>query len=179
MSKGANITVKVLKVVAAGPLMVGVLVAPNAVGPLLKLIINQSGLRERQARTALRYAKEKDWYEIKRTKAGNQLVLTAKGRQKLTEAELNEPIMARAWDKKWRILIFDIPKSHNRARDQFRLMLKRMGFKQLQASAWIIPYPCSSHVEAAANILGISRFIQVFETAELNNESLWRQKFNL
>jgi len=36
------------------------------------------------------------------------------------------------WDRKWRIVMFDVPEKHKRARDALSRSLKRMGFAQLQ-----------------------------------------------
>jgi phenylacetic acid degradation operon negative regulatory protein len=44
------------------------------------------------------------------------------------------------WDKKWRILIFDIAEVSRKTRDILRLKLKELGFGMLQKSVWITPH---------------------------------------
>lgn len=41
------------------------------------------------------------------------------------------------WDGVWRLIIFDIPESKRKLRDQFRLLLKSEGFGLLKSSVWL------------------------------------------
>lgn len=50
------------------------------------------------------------------------------------------PKKPRRWDRKWRILIFDI--SSRSKRDQIRKTLQKLGFYRLQDSVWVYPYDC-------------------------------------
>ncbi|MDO8558620.1 MAG: hypothetical protein Q7S09_05590 [bacterium] len=69
------------------------------------------------------------------------LVLTPKGnlrilleRCKLLQSEERKP-----WDKKWRIIIFDIPERLRAHRDFLRRHLVSFGFAKLHKSVWITP----------------------------------------
>ena len=50
------------------------------------------------------------------------------------------------WDKKWRILIFDIREEKRNLRDKVRKTLTAVGFKRLQDSVWVYPYDCEDFV---------------------------------
>lgn len=52
----------------------------------------------------------------------------------LSEKE-NQP-----WDRRWRLVIFDIPESKRKLRDQFRNFLRQLGFGQLKSSVWLSPW---------------------------------------
>lgn len=52
----------------------------------------------------------------------------------------------RRWDRRWRIVIFDIPHTRRALRDRIRGILKRLGFYQLQRSVWVHPYDCEEIV---------------------------------
>src|SRR3989344_9211739 len=54
-------------------------------------------------------------------------------------AKLKTP---KKWDKKWRILIFDVDESKRPIRDKLRRSLISVGFQRLQDSVWIYPYDC-------------------------------------
>ena len=41
------------------------------------------------------------------------------------------------WDKKWRIVVFDIPEKQRGARDSLRTYLKKLDFYELQKSIFI------------------------------------------
>jgi len=46
------------------------------------------------------------------------------------------------WDGRWRMIVFDIPEKHRKTRDRLRVVLKALGFYQLQGSVWVYPYDC-------------------------------------
>ncbi len=50
------------------------------------------------------------------------------------------------WDKKWRVLIFDIRERQRGIRDKLRRALINIGFARLQNSVWIYPYDCEDLV---------------------------------
>jgi len=68
------------------------------------------------------------------------LKLSSAGR-KLINKEFNLlQLQKQPWDKKWRLVIFDLPKSKKTQRDLLRLKLKSLGFGQWQRSIYISPY---------------------------------------
>lgn len=48
----------------------------------------------------------------------------------------------RRWDKRWRVIIFDIPERSRATRDRLRILLRSLGFVQLQGSVWVYPHDC-------------------------------------
>ena len=79
---------------------------------------------------------------------GNMLRLTAKGEQVLRRLELHDFKLRKPkrWDRKWRILIFDIPERRKGLRQKIRYTLKAIGFVRLQDSVWAYPYDCEDLV---------------------------------
>lgn len=73
-----------------------------------------------------------------------KLRLTPKGQSKLRALELKRYDIPkpRRWDKKWRVLIFDIPEKQRALRNRIRDTLRAIGFIQLQRSVWVYPYDC-------------------------------------
>src|SRR5205814_186585 len=76
------------------------------------------------------------------------LRLTEKGSLALERLKLEESLKQkpRRWDKRWRILIFDIPEHQKSLRDKVRRTLAALGFFRLQDSVWIFPYDCEDLV---------------------------------
>lgn len=72
---------------------------------------------------------------------GRRIRLTPQGRLFLVEHSLltKKP---RRWDKKWRVVIFDIPERRAARRKVFRNTLMRIGFYRLQDSVWAYPHDC-------------------------------------
>lgn len=80
--------------------------------------------------------------------SGNLLRLTEKGKAKLQHIRLTKFKFSipKKWDKRWRVLIFDIPERKRALRDKVRSTLVAIGFVQLQRSVWIFPHDCENLV---------------------------------
>jgi len=67
------------------------------------------------------------------------------------------------WDKKWRIVIFDIPQDKHKDRNCFRQKLKSMGFYMLQKSIFVFPYPCEEEIAEICRRLKINDYIDIIK----------------
>jgi len=108
-------------------------------------------------------------------------VLTRRGRQKALIYKLDEisvPKMQK-WDGKWRIILFDIPEKHKKARDALTRTLKRMDFYQFQKSVFIHPFECRSEVDFVTNFFGISLYVKILIAESIDGEGKIRKNFNL
>lgn len=108
--------------------------------------------------------------------------LTEKGKRKIKQYQFEDlKIMKpKYWDKKWRVVIFDIPeKKKKMAREAFRNKLIDLGFFQLQESVWIHPYPCENEIQLAAEIFGITRFINIIIAEKIVNDAKAKAYFGL
>ncbi|MEK7065880.1 MAG: hypothetical protein AAB938_00845 [Patescibacteria group bacterium] len=76
------------------------------------------------------------------------LRLTARGEKKLHYARMRDFKLKkpRRWDRKWRVLIFDIREKKRSTRDKVRYTLSAIGFVRLQDSVWVYPYPCDDFI---------------------------------
>ena len=123
-NRGANLQRAILKSVAiAGVVSVAVL-APNAIQALKVLGVDK--ILDRNAKqginTSRRRLVEKGFLSY--TKDGF-ITLTKKGGHRLYQLEKNDYKLPRPkkWDKKWRVLIFDISEKKRELRDKVRLTL--------------------------------------------------------
>ncbi|MCL4178796.1 MAG: hypothetical protein KJ072_13780 [Verrucomicrobia bacterium] len=69
------------------------------------------------------------------------LQLTEAGRLHALGGRDPEACWARRWDRRWRLVVFDVPTRHNSARCQLRRHLRARHFGYLQNSVWISPDP--------------------------------------
>ncbi|MEK7162448.1 MAG: hypothetical protein AAB730_01145 [Patescibacteria group bacterium] len=83
------------------------------------------------------------------------------------------------WDKKWRLIFFDIPEEKKKFRDAFRYHLQKMGATEFQRSAFIFPYPCSREVGALAEKLSLREHIVLVTAETLSNEFKFKEHFGL
>jgi len=70
-------------------------------------------------------------------------------------------IKHKKWDKKWRVVIFDIPKEFDKKRDIFRGKLKELGFYMLQKSVFIFPYSCENELKDLCSMIGIEDYVDI------------------
>lgn len=93
---------------------------------------------------------------------------------KLEMMKIRKP---KRWDKKWRIIIFDIPEKQRGARDAFRAWIKRLGFLELQKSVFILPYDCQDEFDFIVEFLGIRKYVRFILAKEIDNEAHLKKKF--
>lgn len=105
--------------------------------------------------------------------------LTEKGRKKagwlqIDSLKINRP---KKWDKKWRIVIFDISQIKKLYREIFRGKIKELGFYKLQKSVWIIPFDCRDEIELLKNFFGLSEEeIKLIIAVDIGEDSYSLQK---
>lgn len=83
------------------------------------------------------------------------------------------------WDKKWRIVFFDIPEKQKKKRDAFRFHLRRLGFKEVQQSVFAHPYSCGEEVMQIAAYHKILPYVHYAVTDELSDNARLRSLFDL
>lgn len=113
-----------------------------------------------------------DKYVVELTKKGQRRLL----KYKLEELEIPKPA---SWDRKWRIVVYDVPKDKKRARDTLRITLKRLGFFELQKSVYLYPYPCSEAVEFIRELYGVGEHVSLLTVGYLENEEVYKEYFDL
>lgn len=107
---------------------------------------------------------------------GLRLQLTVKGIHRLQRAQLESievPVPA-TWDKKWRMVLFDIPARRAESRYILTSQLKRLGFVMVQRSMWLHPYPCFDEVAQLLQYANLNPFVTLAEISRLDNNSTKR-----
>lgn len=99
--------------------------------------------------------------------------LTPAGAYRLQELALNEIAIARPkkWDKRWRLVAFDVPVNQNRQRQKFVAKLQSLNFFMLQKSLWVHPFPCFSEIEEIASHYNVLRHCSLMEIAKTDETS--------
>lgn len=87
------------------------------------------------------YKLEQNGY-IKRLKVKDKsaVMLTPKGLDKVFTIKMKLKEKRQRRDKKWQMVLFDIPEKKRKKRDFFRKSLKYLGYKKLQKSIWVCPH---------------------------------------
>jgi len=109
------------------------------------------------------------------TRAG--LEITNKGIKTLSTLEFTYIEQRAPWDKKWRVVIYDIPEKKRVARDKVRFLLKDLGFKQLQISVWVHPLPCLKQFRDIRKAYGVQKHLLLIETKHSQDFNTLLQQF--
>ena len=83
------------------------------------------------------------------------------------------------WDRKWRIVLYDIPEDEREARDAFREHLTELGLRKLQNSASIHPFDCKSEIDFFVELLDIKKYVRFIVADSIDDQVYWKRKFNL
>lgn len=109
------------------------------------------------------------------------LKLTEKGKLKLMrlEKENFQFKKPKKWDKKWRIIIFDISQKRRLQRDKLRFTLKQIGFIKLQQSVWVYPYDCEELITLLKLDFKIGKDILYIIAEKIENDKILKKFFEL
>lgn len=122
--------------------------------------------RKRQFEQFINYLKSQGYIEIANLKEKKGILLTPRGHKKalkvkyLLKPEKGE--LKRRKDKKWVMIIFDIPEKKRKYRDELRGFLYSLGFKSLQKSVWVSPYNILKELREIIKILKLESFVKIF-----------------
>lgn len=107
--------------------------------------------------------------------------ITRNGLTKALSYKLDEMILRQSnkWDKKWRVVIFDIPEKYKRIRDVFRLRLQQLGLYFLQESVYVSPYPCFEEIEFLRELYGVSFKVRYLLVEKIEEDDLIKEHFSL
>ncbi|OHA65161.1 MAG: hypothetical protein A3D64_02595 [Candidatus Wildermuthbacteria bacterium RIFCSPHIGHO2_02_FULL_49_9] len=108
--------------------------------------------------------------------------LTEEGRKYAGRFQIDKLKIAtpRKWDKRWRLLIFDIQESKRIYREALRGKLKQLGFYQLQKSVWAHAFPCQAEVKILKEFFGLSvKECRLVVALDIGDDSNVRSFFHL
>ena len=143
-----NIQKIVLHTIATAGVLSIALLAPNA---LQLLAVKERGThRVRRMNpkylidTAFGKLRTKGYIFIEDGAHGKVARLTNEGKRALGKMIATSPDARKhkRWDKRWRMVIYDIKEKRRGTRVMLQRTLRAFGFYQLQASVWVYPYEC-------------------------------------
>ena len=83
------------------------------------------------------------------------------------------------WDKRWRVVIFDIPEIRRKTRDQLRETMREAGFYHLQDSVWLYPYDCEDFIALLKADLRIGYAVLYMIVEKIENDSKLKEHYQL
>ncbi|HAS85031.1 MAG TPA: hypothetical protein DCS23_03125 [Candidatus Yonathbacteria bacterium] len=83
------------------------------------------------------------------------------------------------WDRRWRIVMFDVPETHKKIRDTLRMHFKNMEFYEFQKSVFVHPYPCAKEIEYITEFYDARKYIRFIIATEIDNALELKRHFHL
>lgn len=107
--------------------------------------------------------------------------LTGQGKKKilkysLASLEIKRPIV---WDRKWRLIIYDVPNEKRKSADLFSQTLRDLGMYRMQKSVFLCPFPCENEVEFLREFYGIGEHVWILMVSNFENDKIFREYFDI
>lgn len=140
---------EILLLLVSGVLISALLLMPGIHRAIPSSFWQGKGYKKFRLKETLKRLHKQKIVEVLETKDGHILRITKDGLTRALKFKLDDMSVKRkkSWDKKWRIVIFDIEEQKKKLRDEFRKRLKQMGFYSLQESVYVHAFPCFDEVE--------------------------------
>lgn len=181
-SEQAKETTKIILTALAAAGTIGLIFAFPTIVPALGAVASAFrpvGWRGR--RNIERLARQK-WVTVTEKDDGTVTVrITNDGMMRALTYELENMALdvPKRWDKKWRVVIFDIPEKHKRLRDVFRVRLGQLDLYMLQESVFVSPYPCFDEVEFLRELYGVSFSVRYLLVERIEDDDFLKEYFRL
>ncbi len=110
-----------------------------------------------------------------------EFVLTENGIDATSKILINNLVVKKdkKWDKKWRIVMFDIPEKSRKARNALRCRLNKLGFKELQKSVFVYPFDCSKIISKIVSFYKLNTYVRFVVAEHIDNEKELKKYFNI
>jgi len=155
---------------------------PRLPTKLLRAYVRERRFQRGRFLRDLRRLQERDLMDYRENPDGSiKIVLKRRGESvalayKLEELSLKRPAR---WDRKWRLVMFDIPHSKKQARDTLRKKLVELGFYPLQKSVFVYPHHCENEIDFICSIFDVRRYVLLISTPDFEGSEKLRHHFNL
>lgn len=109
------------------------------------------------------------------------LVLSEEGKRRCLTYRIDDLAISKPkqWDRKWRIILFDVPERRRKIRDALRHHLRRLGCRELQKSAFVHPFECRDEIDFLIEFFQARPFVRFIVAEDIDNALHLRQKFHL
>ncbi|MFH1462114.1 MAG: CRISPR-associated endonuclease Cas2 [bacterium] len=136
---------------------------------------------KRQLEKEIRFLYSSKLVTLKENPDGTlNMVLSKKGKLKTLNYHFAEmKIQPQSWDKKWRVVIFDIPEKLRKGRDALRDKLKNLGFYELQKSVFVFPFECENEVDFLIEVFNLRKFVRYGILEKIDNDAHLEKIFKL
>ncbi len=178
-----NIQKVVLRTVGTAGLLSVALLAPNAL-QVLRMLDGGKG-RRLNPKYLIGNAFEKllarNLLEFVNKKNGRFVRLTERGKEKLGSMIACSPDSRspKRWDKRWRVVIYDISEKRKVTRNRLQRTLLTFGFRKLQNSVWVYPHDCEDLIIMLKADFEIGSEVLYMVVEKIENDESLKKYFEL
>ena len=173
----------ILATVATAGLMSVALVAPNIMQSLKFLEGGNKRVTKDRHRVQTSLDKLLRDGSLRKVEKGNKVYfeITDKGRKRLGDLYRYQKFIKKPkkWDRRWRVVSFDIYEKRRNARDRFRHTLKSLGFLQLHKSMWVYPYDCEDLITLLKGDFKMGKNVLYIIADKIEADSKLKKHFDL
>ncbi len=173
---------KILLYTIAGVGLVAAVALAPGIGPALKLFgFGKHKYSGKYLESAVGRLKNKGFIVFEEKNGKKFIRLTSLGKNRLKEYEYKNISIPKPkkWDKKWRIVVFDIPEKRKAIRNKLRNTLIDWGFVRLQNSIWVYPYECEELVVMLKADLKVGKDILYIVAEKVEYDKNFKKLFKL
>jgi DNA-binding transcriptional regulator PaaX len=171
--KNIEITKEVLKCLMASGFVVMSFALPNL--PQIFSFFGYKTPKERyKIKRAIRELEKNNFVKIYKKGEDDIVEITEKGKKKVLKYKLDELKISRPkkWDKKWRLILYDIPEKHKKGRNALKIKLGDMEFYPIQKSVFLCPFDCKNEVDFVSEFFDVRKFIYYFVVEKLDTKNI-------
>lgn len=182
LRKNGRIQNAVLAAVGVAGILAVTMIAPNIFQAIPGLMGKKKYKLAFQARTAAGRLAVKGYVRFVEKNGKKHLEITDAGKRTLAIEQEKLRLASergKRWDKRYRLVMFDIPEKKRGMRDQVRTFMQECGFLRLQDSVWVFPYDCEELVTLVKADLRIGKDIVYAVVESIENDGWIKKHFNL
>ncbi|MFH1346930.1 MAG: hypothetical protein ABIH10_01630 [Spirochaetota bacterium] len=159
-----SLSADILFITIAGPIVLASLFLPNAsqmLKPLIRWHKNWDKIKRQHIRETVKRLNQKGLIELIEKNNKIYMEITKNGKKLIKDFDYDYIKLSdhKKWDKKWRMVIFDIPEKKSKERRALSVKLKELGFYPLQESVFIYPHNCQDEIDFVCGFLDIDRYV--------------------
>lgn len=167
-------------IAAAGA--IGILFAFPHSAPGIALLFGLGRHRDWEVKAVVKTLIRQKYISVTESPDGKTTVrITKKGLTKALTYELDTMriLKSKKWDRRWRVVIFDVPEKYKDLRNAFRLRLRQLELYQLQESVYVSPHPCFDEVEFLRELYGVAFTTKYLLVEKIEDDASLRDHFGL
>lgn len=176
-TRRTDIQETILTTILSGGRMGASNLIPQVLNALLNLDLPVSKRKNEAVKSAAINLRKKGLIKFE----GGHYALTDQGKKVLGDWQMTDYKVPRPkkWDRKWRVIIFDIPEKKRAIRTGIRKILIEAGFQRLQDSVWVYPYDCEDAIALMKINLKIENYLLYMIVDRIENDRYLRMDFDL